>query len=722
MPYKDLDKRREYFRRRNAEPGRTAARLVRRKRQRKNDFETSPFVAIDSEGFTFGENILDNDKVYSQHKTFLWGAGDKDGAEDWLYKGRPLTSLEICKFLTSLPDKFERGVFVSFAFGYDVAQILADLPYEQAWEIQRQREFESDDRPNSRRPVFWKNYGFSYLKGKRLIIYRMKPNEPNWVGKPGYRRVNCAAKILIYDVFGFFQASFIKAFKSLPGSATPEEKDLIERGKKERAIFQIEQIDFIRQYTAAELRVLSRMMTLLRESMAKEGIHLRSWFGAGSIAQALMKRENVAEHYREIRTRDLDDPQTWAHHAYFGGRIELLKQGSTKRKLYGYDIASAYPAISTTLESQSGGNYKYISNPSEADIRNAAKLSIIHVKTHGFPIDAPFYPLPYRTPKGTILFPRVVNGYYMQEETCATIDYQNKFGGACEFVGMWKLETANETRPFAFLQRLFDYRASLSKEDITQIVIKLGINSCYGKTAQAVASGNEKAPPLANPFYAAGITAGTRARLLKAALADPDACVMFATDGIISERPLPLEIPPKKTLGAWEAGELKKGGVFIQSGVYCISDETGEFKAKSRGFRVANIQKTVADVMREEIPEKWSRDETAYEFPYTQYMTLGAALASRETWKYIGYWAAGKRDLQLRGAGVKRNVATAASERKRRAKTLVATYPSSANFMLLDEDGEMRLSEIFRPDWIDPEVADLSADEDDQEQIDARFS
>ena len=54
--------------------------------------------------------------------------------------------------------------------------------------------------------------------------------------------------------------------------------------------------------------------------------------------------------------------------------------------------------------------------------------------------------------------------------------------------------------------------------DILEMVIKLGINSLYGKTDQSKASGygENKVPRTANPWYAAAITAGTRRKLIEA--------------------------------------------------------------------------------------------------------------------------------------------------------------------------------------------------------------
>jgi hypothetical protein len=95
--------------------------------------------------------------------------------------------------------------------------------------------------------------------------------------------------------------------------------------------------------------------------------------------------------------------------------------------------------------------------------------------------------------------------------------------------------------------------------------IKLSLNSLYGKMAQKIGGSDGKPPGTANPWYAAAITSWCRRRLLEACLANPQAIVMMATDGIVSLEPLPLKIG--SALGDWEYGEAT-GGMFLQSGVY----------------------------------------------------------------------------------------------------------------------------------------------------------
>lgn len=672
---------------------------------------SAPFIAIDSEGGSVATPYDRDGKVYQPHKSFLWGAGDSNGDVEWLFHWRPLTTIEILDWLKHIRETNPKSIFISFAFGYDVGQIVADLPYDKAWELQNGKPYAEKDnvkcKSSSRRVVYWRDYGLQYLKGKQFSVTF------------GDNQRQSKQRIRIYDVFGFFQSSFLQAIRSTPGVASASEYAIIEKGKSERGTFEIGDIANIKEYTRHELMVLCRMMDKLRQSLAGQNLILKTWFGAGSIASSLLKRENVRQHLGDVWGDDISDDQRAAHHAFFGGRIELIKQGSTSDKLYGYDIASAYPAALSQLSSMKSGSWERIRNPSSNDIQSSDALSILHVRAK-FRQNLSFYPLPYRTPSGSILFPKAVNGFYMLEEAKTALELFSDNLMDLATPELLRFRPANDGRPFAFLRDMFDYRLSLSKDDITQIVVKLGINSCYGKLAQAV--GQFGRPPVyASPWHAAAITAWTRARLFEAAMLDPDAVVMLATDGIVSMRRLPLEIPPMKTLGAWEASELPQGGVFVQSGVYCFADEKGVWKAKSRGFRPSNVRGSIADFLRETIPAQWASSAESFEFPYQNYMTLGASVVNRETWETIGQWVTATRDLNLAGAGIKRDVTKSAMQRRERSRRLIPTLPNNGNLGIVDHNGDMLLSAPSKPEWLDVDFGFEQSLENEQEQIMAGF-
>ena len=113
-----------------------------------------------------------------------------------------------------------------------------------------------------------------------------------------------------------------------------------------------------------------------------------------------------------------------------------------------------------------------------------------------------------------------------------------------EIEGAWiweKMRTLSYHSPS--FEDFYDQRREIKDEaartgvyNPMEIVIKLFINSIYGKLAQFVGE-KGKVPKTANPYYAAAITAYGRRRLCEAALVDPHAVVFFATDGIVRHGP-----------------------------------------------------------------------------------------------------------------------------------------------------------------------------------------
>jgi hypothetical protein len=552
-----------------------------------------PFIAVDTEGQEYpGADIIYDAVRYPRHDTYLWGAAADDGRPpSWLSAAEtnglnklPLNAAKILDWMLCLPDQFGSAVFVMFSFGYDITQILKHLPYEKAWEIEK-RETYADRKEERRRiahsRVLWKGYAISYVKGKSFDVWRLADPEEPYEGK----KLHTSAHIRIYDVFGFFQSSFSAVVKSMvdSGRAAREEADFIAEMKDRRDQFEKEDIEQIKAYTTLELRLLTRMMGDLRNGFEETGLHLRHWHGAGAAASALIESQKLKMRYGpDIAASNISPQQTAAHHAYYGGRIELMKQGYVEdRALHVLDLASAYPAAMVEFPSLAGGDWvrkfgtefrKDSLSELRAALEAASSLSMFKIRFQ-FPTyeryhsDArkavliPFYPLPYRNKRGGILFPASGYGWYTRDDVLAAIAWLERFVPdyprrrnkhhqmtALEIEEAWIFKPGHEGQandgPFDFVRDLFVQRRTIKEEadragryDIREKAIKLSLNSIYGKLAQSV-GGDGDAPSVANPYYAAATTAYCRRRLIEAALIDPHAIVFFATDGIVSTSPL----------------------------------------------------------------------------------------------------------------------------------------------------------------------------------------
>jgi hypothetical protein len=395
-------------------------------------------------------------------------------------------------------------------------------------------------------------------------------------------------------------------------------------------------------------------------------IRLGSWSGAGAAAAALIHARGVSEHYAGwVNKRDPSREQLIAHAAYYGGHIELLKQGYSLAGAYVYDKKSAYPAEMQELPSMINGRFcdwNIKDNPLGLDWREVEASSTISAffirwRLPPFYVDratgevrgVPFFPLPYRLPGGGILFCSEGSGWYMRDEAIAAKRWLETFvslglpgvtadGLPCDIaravakkiapsLGFKRLPRiakehvlnlliteaaffeADETqpRPYAFIPELYDERARLRREEpgnVAEQNIKLSLNSLSGKAAQSI-GGSETAPPrTACPWYAAATTAGIRRRVMEAALQNPHAIVQFSTDGVVSQEPLNLDIGEE--LGQWEAKRVppRTPSVFLQSGLYTYRTEDEELPTiKTRGMK--RNYETQEEWLLERVPAAW---------------------------------------------------------------------------------------------------------------------
>jgi len=698
--------------------------------------QTKQFVAIDSEGANTGETWGLERKNFREegpdvarvdgHRTFLWGAASRESDPVWLGDGLFQNSKTIIEWLLDLPKYFPNSIFIMFAAGYDFNQIFKDVALDKVQLIQaRQRRGKGGDRLKS--GVYWQNYSINYIKGKMLTL----------------KDLDDGRHITIYDTFGFFQTSFLKAMRGFKGVASVEEDALIEEGKTKREGFDCTQIDFAKHYQLAELRVLCRMMDQLRQSFQNANLKVRHFWGAGSVAKSMLKLHKISDAMMEVKEKNIEQWQDWAHHAFAGGRIELIKQGTTTRPLYEYDLRSAYPAAMVELPSMRGGEWIFHSSDPGLDaLKQMSPLTMVRLHaedTEGHATlfdwmsaqltgdEIPFYPFFYREQSGAIKFPPKVYGTYMLCEVLAAYKWRDEIGNSSkrqlkndtityrndpritfrieiESVLEFKIGTIQQL-PFSWVSDYYRLRAEYkARGDITEKALKLGLNALYGKLAQAIGAN----PGFANPVYAAYITARTRSRLLLAALAHPRKVVSFMTDAIISE--VPLDLDCTNELGFWEKEEYQ-GGIFVHSGVY---DFGGGKKVKTRGIRPQLVDVSETGLWKE-IKEAWRTGARSVVYKYKYYMTIGLSSIDKAHWKNQGCWVDSTRELQCGSVGAKRRLLESGHKR---AKQLCRTLPAAA-YSQTRKFGEMwynlPLSARSEPDWLND--ADERDDAFEREQL-----
>jgi hypothetical protein len=432
---------------------------------------------------------------------------------------------------------------------------LKHLRFEKAWEVFKNEKYDPDKalRKNiGEGPVFcgdrFDQFAMKYRHRKWLKIWKLRdPAEPykTVVNKKGEetRTLDYIARITIYDAFPFFQERFGKVVSVLikMGYATKEGLEFIEEMKAKRGRFANEPLTLIKQYTTFELRYLARIMDVLRETLADlkleslpnmKGLRLNAWYGPGAVAGPLLKDSGATQHYGPDISADNPSPQQAAtHHAYFGGRIELMKVGySADRDLHIHDLASAYPAALVELRSLKEGAWRNVQGGTElsytslaalrAKIEAASAVSMFRIdfqfprfeKYNSDPYQAvriPFYPLPFRTSRRAIYFPDYGGGWYMRDDVLAAIAWLERFVSVRQWKDgkplskQWEHKDTHfviheawiyepwpdAEHPFSFIRELYvqrrEYKAA-EPYDVREKFYKLPMNSLYGKTAQSV--------------------------------------------------------------------------------------------------------------------------------------------------------------------------------------------------------------------------------------------
>jgi hypothetical protein len=463
-------------------------------------------------------------------------------------------------------------------------------------------------------------------------------------------------------------------------------------------------------------------------------------------------------------------------------------------QLHSIDIASAYPHGETQLPSLKGGQWneidggiRYNSLSELKTIIEASSIVSMFYLDYQFPLyehfegDAwkkvyvPWYPLFFRSSKGAIFYPRRGEGWYMRDEALAAVEWLERFAPASKWrddgtpiTKRWEIKDArfavkrawiftpldDGVRPFVFLYEIYGQRMKFKRAipyNAREKLYKLPPNSIYGKMAQRV-GGSEtedgwKAPPTANPYYAAAITANCRRRLVEAGLHDPHSVVALMTDGIVTDRrleglPNVVNEGDESELGDWEYASVE-GGTFLHAGVYSMR-KAGKELTKTRGVdpkRVSPnegagrllVEKAVEAMSQEHHPDL----PIVIKLPIRDLVTIGQALMAcennREMWRagLAGRWSppidsenALVRVINLEKLGTKRRWIPGREDdwqtRRRpdgtlrlanRCVTLVPTIPAE------NPEPEGTPSAMYKPDWIDPELGESIEESDEQEAI-----
>lgn len=644
------------YRARQKASGVTDARIRKRVQinTRATRWDTGEFVAIDGEGFSEGKEfrvtVGDDGSIYTGKRHYYAYLAASDGTDIYSAASR-LSTGDCLSFVCDIVDRNSNAIIVCFGGSYDVCHMVAHgcTTSEIATLLGRDGKNNNKSRRVLDATFGDYQYRLEYRPRKSFTIRRW----PIGVRKYEYDRASekwkptkhtCA---IVWDVWGFFQDSFVGVMKKwLPGDADYE---FIKRMKGERSIFERHEIEAIKIYNAAELRCLVKIMEAVRAAIGMLGLKITRWDGAGAIAAAFMQKHQV----KEYKGKSPPEVFNAARCAYSGGHIEVCKMGYHKGKVHHYDINSAYPDQFRRLPNLSTGRWQRGTNSAPPK-----GFTLVNVR-YEFQWGMPFYPLFFRERNGSIIYPARGCGWYWYPE----FDSAQKFAlemGCRQFKVMewWSYQTDVDIRPFGWVEDYYSERqAYISEakkrgvESGPEKIIKLGLNSLYGKTAQQVGARIDKEGEVKEPAYfqlewAGYVTAGCRATLMEAALKAPYSIIGFATDGIFSTEPLNLYSPAEKELGAWEY-KIHDGITMVMPGVYWLHDGE-QVQNFSRGFG----KKEMSDAQF--IHAAWRQKQTSVPVTITRLIGLGSASMSKDFWALRGMFCTSRRTLRLDGDNSKR--------------------------------------------------------------------
>ena len=239
----------------------------------------------------------------------------------------------------------------------------------------------------------------------------------------------------------------------------------------------------ILQYLKRDNEIVLAYMHFFQNTVNQLGGELQ--FTLASTAMDLFRRKYLdTEYYTPFESRN-----DFARKAYYGGRVEPFKLGLWEG-VNGYDINSLYPYVMYHY-AYPHPNFligpTYDTNPAIIDKYEGVSYVKIKVPNCHIP------PLPYHH-NGTLYFPTgILEGYYSHNEI------RNALENGCILLDIQEsLYSTEVCYPFKeYVSELYALRQELKKaNDPTELVIKIMLNSLYGKFAQRTDAGLQEIHPI----------------------------------------------------------------------------------------------------------------------------------------------------------------------------------------------------------------------------------
>lgn len=546
--------------------------------------EDRRFVGWDGEGITYVEGTAQSYVLF----------GNSEGFSVQAAEGEALTT-EQCLSLMVQAELDDPTVYhVGFGFTYDVNMILKDIP---RFRLQRLRK---------EGVIRWKEYRIEWRPSKWFQVTGVLPDKT---------KVTCR----IWDLWGFFQSSFVKALRSYLGER-PEFDD-IESGKGKRGGFTYEELEtLVKPYWQSELRYMALLAERLRSYLYSVGLHVTQWHGPGAIASYKLRQLHMDKHMASCPI----EVNEAAQYAYGGGRFELFKLGRYLGPVYQYDINSAYPEAISLLPSLARGNWRHVDT-----FDPHYRFAVYRIRMVGPLMDASIpYPLFLRDKRHCMHYPPIVEGWYWAPEVANIAHWEH-----VEVVEGWVFAD-DGTMPYEWVRDVYADRLiwkNPTNYNPCEKALKLLLNSLYGKMAQRVGYDKKKMrPPKWHQLEWAGwVTSYARAKLYRAMLAAGESLIAVETDAVFSSKELPMSVVEVGTgLGQWDL-KIYDEIIYLQSGFRFVR-QGDKWSHKFRGFDPDSIKREHVETYLQEVDLNEIHKETAFQGSTTRFIGMGAAFISND--------------------------------------------------------------------------------------------
>jgi hypothetical protein len=546
------DRNRELQRKRNVVSN--AARKDYRRAYDRGD-DRRPFVGWDGEGYSVWA-VDSRGIIAREHHYMLFGC-----SAGYYETSRDLSTVTCLNLILYVESKYPDAFHVGFSFEYDVNMILRDLEWRYLGML------------HDTGSIIWNGYRIKHIPHKLFSV-----------SKNG-------VSATIYDVFGFFHVSYMKALQKF-GIGTAQEQSVISTGKEHRSVFSYSQIKEVITYWSTEISLLPELMDHLRTACYDAGFFITRWHGPGALASYAIRQYKITACKPGRKT-----PKSVygaSRYAYAGGRFQSWKCGLTQQKVYTADINSAYAYACSLLPRLDNRSWHYENKPDIKSGQDIAHFGLYHIRFDAADLEEkarcchiPF-PLFHRDSKGVLTWP------FRTEVWCWSPEAALVAGDShAQFLESWIYDD-DGSRPFGFVAGAYDRRLQLQESgNPAEKAYKWFLASIYGQLAQRVGwDRHDRTAPRSHCLEWAGyITSYCRAYVYRAALgvAARGGLISIDTDGVTSSVPfdsLPGTVSP--ALGDWKLDQFD-GLLYWQNGIYWYYHNGNWSAAKARGVPKGRI-------------------------------------------------------------------------------------------------------------------------------------